>query len=161
MVCLLTPDFPRQIVAVTLLVENESREILMIKSTYKPGWEPVGGQVELGEDLIAAAVRETKEESGYDVVVTALAGIYQNTGSGRSEPKIIVVFWGKMLGGRARTSDESSAVGWFSRQDVLPLIEQPSMKERVIDALNTKPGQVVFKAYHTLPEFTVTRTLLP
>ena len=45
-------DYPCHIVFVTGIIRNPMGELLMIKSTYRPGWEPPGGQVEIGEDLV-------------------------------------------------------------------------------------------------------------
>lgn len=41
-------------------------------------WNQPAGHVEVGEDIQAAAVRETLEESRYQVQLTHLLGIYQN-----------------------------------------------------------------------------------
>lgn len=53
---------PKHIVSATAIVVNERNEILLIKEP-KRGWEMPGGQVEEGESLKDAAIRETKEES--------------------------------------------------------------------------------------------------
>lgn len=37
-----------------------------------------GGQVEEGESLMDAAIRETKEESGIDIEITKFCGVFQN-----------------------------------------------------------------------------------
>ena len=49
-------EYPTHIVAVMGIVRNEKNEILLIKSPLR-GWEPPGGQVENGEDLITALER--------------------------------------------------------------------------------------------------------
>lgn len=53
---------PKHIVSAATIVVNERNEILLIKGP-KRGWEMPGGQVEEGESLKDAAIRETKEES--------------------------------------------------------------------------------------------------
>ena len=151
-------NYPRQIVTVTGMIENEQGELLLIKSPRR-GWEPPGGQVELGEDLIDAVIREVKEESGYDVDITHTLGIYQNTGSPKSEPKVCVVFRGRLVGGEAQTSVESLDVGWFSREDARQLVTAANNAERLQDYLD-HTGRVVFKAYKMEPEHHLTRTLV-
>ncbi|MGE5653088.1 MAG: NUDIX hydrolase [Bacillota bacterium] len=150
-------NYPRQIVTVTGMIENEQGELLLIKSPRR-GWEPPGGQVELGEDLIEAVVRETKEESGFDVTITETMGIYQNTGSPKSEPKVCVVFRGRLVGGEAQTSNESLDVGWFSREAARQMVTAPQNALRLSDYLD-HTGRVVYKAYRVEPEHQVRRTL--
>jgi 8-oxo-dGTP diphosphatase len=70
---------PMHIVAVGGIVENEIGEILLVK-TRNGGWVFPGGQVEVGENLEDALTREIKEESGIDITVTNLIGVYSNTG---------------------------------------------------------------------------------
>lgn len=68
---------PKHIVSAATIVLNSKNEILLIKGP-KRGWEMPGGQVEEGESLTAAAIRETKEESGIDVEILKFCGIFQN-----------------------------------------------------------------------------------
>ncbi len=70
---------PRHIVAVMGLVSDTQGRVLLVK-TERRGWEPPGGQVELGEDLVTALKREVIEESGCDVEVQQLIGVYSNVG---------------------------------------------------------------------------------
>lgn len=63
---------------VSVVVEQEGKFLLVQES--KPGRERLynvpGGHVEGHETLQEAAVREVKEESGYDVELTGLLGVY-------------------------------------------------------------------------------------
>lgn len=51
---------PKHIVSAATIVLNDKNEILLIKGP-KRGWEMPGGQVEEGESIKEAAIRETKE----------------------------------------------------------------------------------------------------
>ncbi len=66
---------PKHIVSAATIVINEQQEILLIKGPRR-GWEMPGGQVEEGESLKDAAIRETKEESGIDVEIVSFCGVY-------------------------------------------------------------------------------------
>ncbi len=147
-------DYPKHIVNVAGVIENEQGEILMIKSTYRPGWEPPGGIVEEGEDAVAALIREVKEETGYEVKITRLVSVLHNTGSPGHLPKIGLVFMGLLAGGEARTSAESAAVGWYPPAEALALAEVEAMKMRLRDALPFS-GNVKFRAYKSRPEYQV------
>ncbi|WP_143807922.1 NUDIX hydrolase, partial [Oenococcus oeni] len=68
---------PTHIVAVGAVVLNEDQEILLVKTFFR-GWEIPGGQVENGENLIDALKREVREESGIEIRVDKLIGVYSN-----------------------------------------------------------------------------------
>lgn len=59
---------PKHIVSAATVVLNDKGEILLIKGPRR-GWELLGGQVEEGESLKDATIREAKEESGIDIEV--------------------------------------------------------------------------------------------
>lgn len=65
---------PTHIVAIGGFVENEQEQVLLVK-TQHDGWVFPGGQVEAGENLMDALIREIKEESGIDTAVLSLIGI--------------------------------------------------------------------------------------
>ncbi len=44
---------------------------LMVYNTKRKGWEMPGGHIRVGEEPEEAAVREFREESGYDVEIVA------------------------------------------------------------------------------------------
>ena len=69
---------PTHIVAAAGVVENDKEEILLV-NTYHGGWVFPGGQVEVGENIIDAVIREIKEESGINVIVKKLFAISSNT----------------------------------------------------------------------------------
>ena len=63
---------------VTACIKNDKGEILLQKRGDGRGWGLLGGAIELGESLEDALIREVKEESGYDVKVEKLIGVYGN-----------------------------------------------------------------------------------
>lgn len=152
--------FPTHIVAAGALISNEEGKILLVKNP-KRGWEFPGGQVENGEDLFQAIKREVFEESGYNVEIKNLVGVYSNVKSYMGwdnvsfvPTKVIFDFIGTLVSGEARISDESEEVGWFDREEVLKMITVPSLLDRVKVMLNFN-GKVVYKAYTTKPSYDV------
>lgn len=102
---------PTHIVAVGGFVENEQGHILLVK-TQHGGWVFPGGQVEIGENLLDALIREIKEESGIDIVVSHVVGIYSNTGIHKWHDgitdvptKLMMDFVCKPVGGTLGTSE--------------------------------------------------------
>ena len=117
---------PKHIVSAATIVLNSKNEILLIKGP-KRGWEVPGGQVEEGESLTAAAIRETKEESGIDVEILKFCGIFQNV-----EKSICnTLFLAKPVGGIPTTSPESLEVGYFPIKEALEMVTFGNFRQRV------------------------------
>ncbi len=117
---------PKHIVSAATIVLNEKKEILLIKSP-RNGWEMPGGQVEEGESLKDAAIRETKEESGIDVEIVKFCGIFQNV----SESICNTLFLAKPVGGEFTTSSESDEVGYFSIEVALEMVTFINFRQRI------------------------------
>lgn len=140
---------PRHIVAVMGVVADEQGRLLLVKSGHR-GWEPPGGQVERGEDLIAALEREVAEESGCAVAAERLVGVYSNV-----DPLGIVmfIFLCAHVSGEPRGGDVRAEAGWFSCAEALRVVEHPAQAAKLRDALAaaTTPG-VAYGIYRTTPE---------
>ncbi|MCJ1778535.1 NUDIX hydrolase [Mammaliicoccus sciuri] len=131
---------PKHIVSAACIVLNDEDKILLIKGP-KRGWEMPGGQVELGEPLYDAAIREVKEESGADIKIIRFCGIFQNTKSSI----VNTLFLARYTGGTLQTSDESLEVGFFTYDEVMNMVTRQTFKERFEYCLNrTEPFVVSF-----------------
>ncbi|QOR67204.1 NUDIX hydrolase [Cytobacillus suaedae] len=117
---------PKHIVSAATIVLNEKNEILLIKGPRR-GWEMPGGQVEEGESLKDAAIRETKEESGIDIEVIKFCGIFQNV-----ERSICnTLFLAKAIGGVPTTCQESLEVGFFPIREALEMVTFLNFRQRI------------------------------
>jgi 8-oxo-dGTP diphosphatase len=56
-----------KVLASGCILRDHSGRILLVKPTYKPGWEIPGGMVEANESPIQACLREAQEEIGLEV----------------------------------------------------------------------------------------------
>src|SRR3978361_1402011 len=54
--------------------------LLLVRRCDSGTWELPGGRVDVGETAVDAAVRETAEEAGVQVLVTAFAGLFTDPG---------------------------------------------------------------------------------
>jgi 8-oxo-dGTP diphosphatase len=152
--------FPTHIVSAGGLVEDEAGNILLVK-TRDGGWVYPGGQVEVGENLIDALVREIKEESGIDIMVNYLIGIYSNTGifkwyDGVTDvpTQVIFDFVCKPVGGELAVSEETTDSRWVAKERVLGFITQPAIRTRYQAYLEFN-GAVSYMEYVTSPKFKI------
>ncbi|MEE9169192.1 MAG: NUDIX hydrolase [bacterium] len=71
------PDRP--ILAVSAVVQNQDKEILIVRRAVEPGiglWSLPGGVVKLGESVEQALRREIREECGIEVKIGELLGVF-------------------------------------------------------------------------------------
>ncbi|MEK3747476.1 NUDIX domain-containing protein [Paenibacillus sp. FSL E2-8871] len=122
---------PKHILSAATVVFNDQREILLIKGP-KRGWEMPGGQVEEGESLKEAAIREGKEESGIDIEINKFCGVFQNV----DRSICTTLFLGKAIGGEPATSSESLEVGFFSIEQAMDMLTWKNLRLRLEYCLN-------------------------
>ena len=107
------------------LVEHDGR-VLMVQRKYPPyvgGWTLPAGYVEWDETPEQAAVRETNEETGLQVVSAGLFGVFpwrHEFNDGQSHDNgVLIVYLATVAGGELQSGDDAQAVGWFT-PDALP-----------------------------------------
>lgn len=132
---------PKHIVSAATIVLNEQGEILLIRGPRR-GWEMPGGQVEEGESLREAAVRETREETGIDIEVLTFCGIFQNVNNSICN----TLFLAKPIGGKLTTSKESLEVGFYPLNQALEMVTYKNFRQRIEYCLdiNTQPFYIEF-----------------
>jgi ADP-ribose pyrophosphatase YjhB (NUDIX family) len=125
-----------------VVVVNDDGAILLIRRGDNDNWAAPGGAMDLGESLVDTAVRETLEETGVNVEITGLVGIYTDprhvilyTSNGEVRQEFSVVFTGRPTGGEPTPSDESPEVRWVPRDEVESLTMDRSMRARITDFL--------------------------
>ncbi|HWG98719.1 MAG TPA: NUDIX domain-containing protein [Pilimelia sp.] len=134
------PDAPAAnsiVVAVTVFVLDEQGQVLLIRRTDNGLWALPGGAQDFGEYIAQTAVRETLEESGIQIEVTDVVGIYTDPNhvveysDGEVRQQFSICFRARYVSGQPQTSDESSEVRWVSREQLEQLPMHPSMRLRI------------------------------
>lgn len=93
--------------------------------------------MEIGETLEECVVRETKEESGLDIEITGLLGIYTDPehviayADGEIRQEFSVTFYGRVCGGQVAVSDESTEVRFVGLDEVADLPVHDTVRLRL------------------------------
>lgn len=105
----LTPPMATPRVAAGVLIRNTRGDVLLVKPTYKEGWEIPGGYVEPGESPRAAAEREVKEELGLIIGIGRLLTVDWAPHPAEGD-KILFVFSGDRLTNLNPTSADPTEI---------------------------------------------------
>lgn len=103
------------------IIVSAGGEVVLVKrrfDPYKNCWALPGGMVEYGETVEAAALREAKEETGLDIGIERLVGVYSDP---KRDPRghfVSVCFLCKPIGGELRARDETEEVKFFSKEEL-------------------------------------------
>lgn len=99
-------------------------KILLVQECTDNCWAMPGGWADVGDIPSEVAVRECKEESGFDVKPIKVIGVYDaNRVGGRLEffHAFKIIFLCELVGGEAQTSDETLDVKFFNFNKLPPL----------------------------------------
>jgi 8-oxo-dGTP pyrophosphatase MutT (NUDIX family) len=124
-------------------VRDGSGRLLLVRRADTLNWELPGGKVELGESAPQAAVREVLEESGVEIRVLGLCGVYTDPGhvmaylSGEVRQQFALCFHALPLAGEPRPDqDETIGAGWFATAELDEIDIHPSVRLRIDHAVN-------------------------
>ena len=139
------PDAPAPnslVPASGVLAVNERGEILLQRRRDTGQWALPMGKQELGETITECAIRETKEETGVDVAVDGLVGIFSDPchivaytdGEVRQEYEVTLL--GRPVGGEPGANTEADDVRWVSPEELPALDIHPTMRRQIAHYLN-------------------------
>ena len=106
-------------VAVGVLVEDEQGRLLYTKRNHDPelgAWAFPCGFVDRGEDVPAAAIREVREETGLQITLDGLLGVFSTVG----DPVIFIAYHAHVTGGVLQAGAEASDVRFYAEPDFPP-----------------------------------------
>lgn len=99
----------------------ENNKILLVQEKMDKKWAMPGGWADVGESPATAIIRETKEESGLEVIPNKIIGVYDANRNGRPLEffhAYKIVFLCEKLGGNLKASAETIAVDYFRFEDL-------------------------------------------
>jgi 8-oxo-dGTP diphosphatase len=105
------PETPA--LTVDVVIELEGGGIVLIERRHPPpGWALPGGFVDVGETVEAAAVREAREETGLEVELLELLGVYSDPARDPRGHTASVVYVGR-ASGTPQAADDAKHVAVF------------------------------------------------
>ncbi len=99
-------------VAAVVLVSDEQGRLLYIRRNHEPAmyrWSWPSGFVDAGERVEDAAVREVREETGVEVEIADLLGVWSRTG----DQVVVIAYRARESGGELRPGPEALAAAWI------------------------------------------------
>ncbi|TCB99022.1 NUDIX domain-containing protein [Micromonospora zingiberis] len=105
------------------LVTDQHGRVLLQRRTDSGNWALPGGAMDIGETLQQCAVREVKEETGLDIEITGLLGIYTDPAhviayaDGEVRQEFTVTYLARVTDGTLTVSDESTEVRFIHPTD--------------------------------------------
>jgi 8-oxo-dGTP diphosphatase len=133
---------PRHSVSVAGVVVDDAGRALMVERRDNGKWEPPGGILELDEAIEEGVRREVLEETGLDVEVERLTGVYKNLPRG----VLALVFLCRPLREVAAPGDETAAIKWMTPREVGEQADE-AYAVRVLDALDSAPPRVAIRTH--------------
>jgi 8-oxo-dGTP pyrophosphatase MutT (NUDIX family) len=128
------------------IVFDAAREkVLLTRRTDNGRWCLPGGRMDPGESAAETCIREVREETGLEVRVVRLIGIYTSPdhiieyADGDRSQLVAMSFEAEVIGGEPGLSDETTEIGYFAVADLEGMDLMEHHRERIRDALAARP----------------------
>ncbi|MFI0422292.1 NUDIX domain-containing protein [Spongiactinospora sp. 9N601] len=134
------PDAPQPnslVVGVSVAITDEQGRVLLQRRTDNGLWALPGGGMDLTESVPEAGRREVKEETGYDVEISGMVGLYTDArhiiaySDGEVRRQFNVCLTGRIVGGEMTISGESTELRWVSGAELDALPMHPTQRLRL------------------------------
>lgn len=132
-----------------ILLDKTRKQVLLIRCEDPLGqivWGFPGGHIERGEKVKDALKREVKEETGYQIEVNQLLGVYDNIVRDFSCKKIVahiinIIWMAKVVSGALKLGKDEEIIDakWFPIAKAEKLVQQrmtPTARKILHDALS-------------------------
>ncbi len=125
-------------IGVFALIFNDDGHILLGHRRDIDWWNLPGGGTELGETVDEALRREVREETGLEVEIEQLTGVYSKP----QKQEIVLTFRCRITGGILHPTEETRESRYFA-PNALPHNTLPKHRQRVEDALLNSPSAII------------------
>jgi len=125
-------------IGVFALIFDDEGRILLGHRRDVDGWNLPGGGMEAGETVDEALCREVREETGLDIEVGQLVGVYSKP----QKQEVVLAFRCGVIGGTLQPTEETHESRYFA-PDALPTNTLPKHRQRIEDALLNSPSAII------------------
>lgn len=125
-------------VAVALIQDGR---LLMLRRRDNGKWTMPGGTHEFGESLAQSAIREIREETGFEVALTDIVGTYSDPNiriaynDGEVRQEFTIVYLGEIINGQLSIDSESTQAEWVLLDKLEGLDIARSQQRRIADLI--------------------------
>jgi ADP-ribose pyrophosphatase YjhB (NUDIX family) len=119
------------------IVTDESSRILLQRRSDSGNWSLPGGTMNIGETLEQCVIREVREETGFEVQIVGLLGIYTDPAhvieydDGEVRQEFNITYIANIIGGSLAVSEESTAVEFISPTEFDQIPIHPTVRLRL------------------------------
>lgn len=125
-------------IGVFALIFDDNGRVLLGHRRDTDWWNLPGGGMELGETVDEALLREVREETGLEVEVEQLVGVYSKP----QKQEVVLTFRCGVTGGTLHPTEEALESRYFA-PSALPYNTFPKHRQRVEDALLNSPSAII------------------
>jgi 8-oxo-dGTP diphosphatase len=134
----------RPLVGVGAIILDGERLLLVRRGSppYEGEWSLPGGLLEAGERLEDAVRREVREETGLEVEVLSLAGVFERIvrdKEGKPEYHYVLLdYFCRVRGGSLRCGSDAAAAAWIPRHELGSYSLTPGTREFLEQVLKAR-----------------------
>lgn len=142
------PGYATPKIDVRAAVINQNR-ILLVQERADNCWAMPGGWADVGDLPSDVAIRETKEESGFDVQPKKIIGVFDANRSGRPLEffhAFKIIFMCELIGGEATDSEETLEAKFFPFDNLPPFSQNRTNQKHIDEILKhlSNPNRMTF-----------------
>jgi 8-oxo-dGTP diphosphatase len=129
----------KAIVASDIIIKLNDNSIVLIKrknDPYKNQWALPGGIMDENETIQETAVREAKEETGLEIKLLKLIGVYSKPGRDPRGRTVSVLYSAEVISGTLKADDDAADI--IATHDYLQMNLAFDHHEMLIDFFNSR-----------------------
>ena len=129
----------------SVIVRNDAGDLLLLRRPDSGRWTIPTGGLKRNETLTQCASRECREETGLDIEITSLVGVFSDPrhviayADGEVRQPVNTCFAAQVIGGTPRPTDEALEIAWVPPDKLADYDIHPSIARRIVHGLENSP----------------------